>query len=204
MNSETELPAETMPVMTSPPKVSPIRHLSWALLGFSATLGLLGSVVLHVPWGLNIALWTSLLLVLGWFFTRQFALPNQAWWFWVVALVFAWCFVLRDSSLLRFWDGLAMFLALALAAAYARAGINLSGFLALMFTWLEVIVQTLFGWISFALREVPWQQATVRTDPKRVMPFLRGVLLLIPFLERCLVLPMRFLQASLNNCFLGR
>jgi hypothetical protein len=164
------------------PPVSLVRPLAWIILGLALGLGLFGSLLLEVKWGLNIALWTSLLVLIVWWFSRQYKQPNQVWWFWFFALVLAWCFVLRDSSLLRFWNGIALLLSLGLAAGFARFGMGSLGFISLLWVWLEALVYGFFGWLGFMINDLPWFQVTNQANPKRFMPFVRGLLLLLPLL----------------------
>jgi hypothetical protein len=176
MNADPEL----IPEVIAPPRLV-IQPLSWVMLGLATLLGLIGSLVLQVSWGLNIAIWVSLFLLSVSWFLRQYKLPNRVWWFWLMTLVFAWFFVLRDSSLLRFWNGLAMFLALGLATAFSRSGTGALGFVALFWAWFETLSNGLFGWLGF-IRQAPWSQITMQTNPKQWMPFIRGGLLLLPLL----------------------
>jgi hypothetical protein len=104
--------SETFPEATPAPsvQVSTIKQVSWWLLGMASLIGLVGSVLLEVVWGFNIALWMTLLLLCSWVFLRHHNLPQQMWWCWLLAGVFAWFFVWRDSSFLKIWNGIAMIL----------------------------------------------------------------------------------------------
>ncbi len=154
----------------------------WWLLGLAGGLGLLGSVLLEVAWGLNIALWMSLLIVCFGVFSRRFKMPNQVWWCWGFVLIFAWLFVLRDSSFLRFWNAIALFLALGLASAWTRFGMIQQGFLGVLQVWLNALLQILFGWLSLLAREIPWHDLLTKQHPKRFVAFIRGLLILLPLL----------------------
>jgi Domain of unknown function (DUF4173) len=164
------------------PQVSTIKSVSWWLLGIASLVGIVGSVLLEVAWGLNIALWMTLLLLCIWGFLRRHELPQQMWWCWLLAGVFAWMFVWRDSGFLRIWNGVALISALGFGAAFGRNGFRQIGFLTLLWAWLESLGQMLFGWIALVFKDVPWSEATGQRDPKRLMPLVRGLLLTLPLL----------------------
>jgi hypothetical protein len=176
--------SETFPEVTPAPRfeVSTIKHVSWWLLGMASLVGLVGSVLLEVAWGLNIALWVTLLLVCSWAFLRHHKLPQQLWWCWLLAGVFAWLFLWRNSSFLQACNGVAMISALGFGAAFGRNGFRQIGFLTLVWAGFESLGQMLFGWIALVFKDVPWFEASHQRDPKRLLPFMRGLLVTLPLL----------------------
>jgi hypothetical protein len=176
--------SETFPEATPAPsvQVSTIKQVSWWLLGMASLIGLVGSVLLEVAWGFNIALWMTLLLLCSWVFLRHHKLSQRMWWCWSLAGVFAWFFVWRDSSFLKIWNGIAMISALGFGAAFGKNGFRQIGFLPLLWAGFESLGQMLFGWIALVFKDVPWSEASTQRDPKRLMPFVRGLLLTLPLL----------------------
>jgi Domain of unknown function (DUF4173) len=175
---------ETFPDATPAPsfQTSTIKQVSWWLLGMANLLGLVGSVLLEVAWGFNIALWVTLLLLCSWVFLRHHKLPQQMWWCWLLAGVFAWFFVWRDSSFLQACNGIALISALGFGAAFGKNGVRQIGFLTLLWAGFEALGQMLFGWIALVFKDIPWSEASTQRDPKRLMPFIRGLLLTLPLL----------------------
>jgi hypothetical protein len=180
MLSESETFPETTPAPSF--EVSTIKRVSWWLLGMASLVGLVGSILLEVAWGLNIALWVTLLLVCSWWVLRHHKLPQQMWWCWLLAGGFAWMFVWRDSSFLKIWNGVALISALGFGAAFGKNGFRQIGFLTLLWAWLESLGQMLFGWIALVFKDVPWSEASNQRDPKRLMPLVRGLLVTLPLL----------------------
>lgn len=88
-------------------------------------LGVLGDALLKAtPWGLNLLLWmllfvaASLMLLARW---RPNRLSDDARLIFPLLVLFAACFAWRDSMMLKLLDGLAITLALSLAALRTRA-----------------------------------------------------------------------------------
>jgi hypothetical protein len=178
MLSESEAFPDTKPAASLP--VSTIKRVFWWLLGMASLVGLAGSLLLEVTWGLNIALWVTLLLLGSWAFLRHYKLPQQMWWCWLLAKVFAWLFIWRDSSFLQVCNGVAMISALGFGAAFGKNGFRQIGFLTLLWAWLESLGQILFGWIALVFKDVPWSEASSQRDPKRLLPLMRGLLVTMP------------------------
>ncbi len=89
------------------------------VLGLAALLGVLGDALLRVtPWGVNLLLWMGVAAAAGWALLpgRQSGRSPITGWPLLAVMFFALCFAWRDSSFLRFWNGVAILGALSLPA----------------------------------------------------------------------------------------
>ncbi|MCH8936692.1 MAG: DUF4173 domain-containing protein [Gemmatimonadetes bacterium] len=92
---------------------------SLGILGLAALLGVLGDALLRAtPWGVNLPLWMGVAAAAGWALVPD--RPNGrspiTGWPLLAVMFFALCFAWRDSSFLRFWNGVAILGALSLPA----------------------------------------------------------------------------------------
>ncbi len=169
-------------ILTQPPlEKTSLPRLAWWIIAIATGFGLLGSWLLNAKWGLNIALWMMAFVAVLLWFVQRFSLPQQTRWLWGFALVFAGFFVWHNSSSLRFYNSMALWIALGLGFAFAKPGLRGTGFFALLLAWCESLLQTLFGWIPFLLQDFPWQKISL-PNLQRYLPIARGLLITVPLL----------------------
>ncbi len=92
---------------------------SLGILGLAALLGVLGDALLRAtPWGINLPLWIGVAAAAGWALVpdRPDGRTPITGWPLLAVMFFALCFAWRDSSFLRFWNGVAILGALSLPA----------------------------------------------------------------------------------------
>ena len=94
-------------------------HRGLGILGLAALLGVLGDALLRAtPWGVNLPLWMGVAAAAAWALVPD--RPNGrspiTGWPLLAVMFFALCFAWRDSSFLRFWNGVAILGALSLPA----------------------------------------------------------------------------------------
>jgi hypothetical protein len=157
----------------------------WLILIMAMVLGLTGSLLLEKSWSFNIALWMTFLVTTIWWLLKTNQRPNNFWWCFMLAGVFAWLLVWRDSSVLKLLNTVAMISALGIGLAYTTKGLEKPGFLRLLLGWLIAMLHTLGSWIGFFIEDFSWKETHLRYDSKRHQPYLRGfgimVFLLISF-----------------------
>jgi hypothetical protein len=98
--------------------------LGLGILVTAVVLGILGDGLLRAtPWGINILLWTGLLVAAGVGLARwqQVALMENGKWALLTVMLFAGLFAWRDSLTLKALDALALFIALSLATMQVQS-----------------------------------------------------------------------------------
>lgn len=100
-------------------------RLGLGVMDAALVLGVLGDALLRVtPWGLNVLLWTVVLAAaaFGLVRWRGVELKGEGGGLLLPVILFAAAFAWRDSLVLKWLDGLALVLALSLAAGRTRSG----------------------------------------------------------------------------------
>jgi hypothetical protein len=95
------------------------------LIGVAVALGVLGDVLLRAtPWGVNFFFWIALLVALAVSFARwgRVVTRGEGRWLILVAVIFAFGIVLRDSPVVVLLDVLAVMISLSLAVWRGRSG----------------------------------------------------------------------------------
>ncbi len=159
--------------------------LGLGVLGAAAVLGLVGDLLLRAaPWGLNVFLWTLALVALVWGVAawRGVGFLGEGRWLVVPLLLFSALFVWRDSNTLAIVNGLALLVALSLAALRTRSGRLLVAGLADYFYWgLQAASYAYAGPLPLALKDVAWREVRpVGFGP--VLAVVRGLAIAVPLL----------------------
>jgi len=160
-------------------------ELGLGVLGAAAVLGLLGDLLLRAaPWGLNVFLWVLALGALVWAVAawRGVVLHGEGRWLAVPLLLFSALFVWRDSNTLAIVNGLALLIALSLAALRTRSGRLVVAGLADYFYWgLQAVTYAYAGLVPLALKDVAWRDLRpVGFGP--VLAVVRGLIIAVPLL----------------------
>ncbi|HZT43768.1 MAG TPA: DUF4173 domain-containing protein [Chthonomonadaceae bacterium] len=156
------------------------------VLGVAAILGILGDMLLRVDsWGLNIGVWigalVAALLLLAW--RQQVCLLGEGRWLLLPALLFAVLFAWRDSATLKALDGLALLIALALAAVCGRVGsLRIVGVMTYAYHLLIAGLNVAFGPILLLLSDIAWKEIPGQGWRRRAFAIGRGLLLALPLL----------------------
>src|SRR5204863_448253 len=102
------------------PVLSPRTRLALEIAAAGVAGGIIGDALLRaMPWGLNVALGTTVLVGMGaWLVRRHHIKPGpDAAWLAITALLLGLAFLRRDAEMLTAFDAIALVGALALAAA---------------------------------------------------------------------------------------
>lgn len=170
--------------MTAAPLDRPTRAAPSApllVLGSAVALGLAADLLLRVtPWGVNLPLWTFLLLSAGAVIARRMVVPvaPEAPWLALTALLLAMGFAYHDAFGLQALTMLALLGVLGCTAVAAR-GVSLRR--AEPFAWLHGLVaagcQAAIGLLPLTALEVRWRDHET-TGPLRHAPAVAAGLLL--------------------------
>ena len=157
-----------------------------SLLGAGLAVGLIGDLLLPVePWGLNMLLCTTALVLAGAFIVRRSGVTpsGDAAWLAVSALLLGAAFVRRDAAMLHGLDILALVMVFGLAWA-AATGVTLRGahvgryinsvFLSALSTWTGAF-RLVFG-------DIAWGQIPMGSSAPRLRGVGLGVLVAAPLL----------------------
>ncbi|MBI2926883.1 MAG: DUF4173 domain-containing protein [Verrucomicrobia bacterium] len=152
----------------------------------SLLLGALGDALLRAtPWGINVPLWTGLLVmvILGFAFAHRLALSSKAAWLTIPIFASACGILWRDSLVLNGLSFLALCVSLALASWYARRGRVVVGALSeQLWRLLLAVFNVVIGLVPFGAGGIAWPGPPPegRWRPARAAGV--GVLLAVPLL----------------------
>lgn len=157
-----------------------------SLLVAAVGLGILGDALLRpTPWGINLLLWTSLLLltVPALFRRQQVAARGEGRWLMAPLLFFAASFAWCDSPTLSALNGLALLTALSLAALRTRAGLIRSASVteypvAVCFA----LVSALLGSFSLLGSDIHWKEIPRGKWSGAASAVGRGIAITLPLL----------------------
>jgi hypothetical protein len=164
--------------------VSPARPLPAAAIAFA--LGLAGDLLLRaLPWGVNVAIWT--VLVLGgviWLMRRERPQPIASIAFAATgALLAAACISWRDSSVLVTLDILLLALFLLFLSLNTREVVLWStGIARLIAALFFTIVFAIPGMFQLLLADVRWRELRPGLIGRRALIVLRGLAIALPML----------------------
>lgn len=163
-----------------------LPKIGFSILGATLVFGILGDLLLRAtPWGLNAGLWLLLLTVtltgLAWRF--EIKLTGAGRWLFPPALAFAAALAWRASPTLTFLNLLALLIALALAAAYAREGrLRLISLIDGLLSGIQTMAQAGFGFPILIFSEIPWRSVSRDGWSRPALALLRGLLIAVPLL----------------------
>ena len=172
--------------MTAPVTVSPRAKLAFEVAAAGVAGGIVGDALLRaMPWGLNVAIGTTALVVVGaWLVRRNRITPGpDAPWLAITVLLLGLAFVRRDAATLAAYDVLALIGALAFAAAsvqgervrqwhivdYLRAGITAS-------------VASIGGSLVLLIRDLDWRALPREGRMRHLRGILTGIVIAVPLL----------------------
>ena len=159
--------------------------LGLVVLGAAAVLGLLGDLLLReTPWGLNVFLWVFALVALVWGVAawQGVGLHGEGRWLALSLLLFSALFVWRDSNTLAILNGLALLVALSLAALRTRSGQLMVAGLADYFYWgLQAATYAYVGLVPLALKDIAWREVRPAGFGP-ILAVLRGLAIAVPLL----------------------
>ena len=159
---------------------------SFALIvaGVSLALAIAGDALLHgAAWGVNLPLFILLTIACGYGLLRNsdVTLSRAAKWLTLPIIVFSLCFFWRDSDALKFANGFALVLAIAILAQRASVGKPTAA------TPLNYTIDLALSWVCFtadfaelATKDIDWSRSSQTTN--RVKGIVRGLLLATPLL----------------------
>ncbi|MBI3979501.1 MAG: DUF4173 domain-containing protein [Chloroflexi bacterium] len=166
--------------------MSDATKLGLGVLAAAASLGVLGDLLLRVePWGINVALWTGLLIATVVVLARrhQIHLAGEGRWLAVPALLFAAAMAWRDSPTLAALNLLAVLTALALAALRARVGsLRLAGVADYAQGMLLAGLHAALGLTLVISGDIRWQELPRGGWSRRVLAVGRGLALAAPLM----------------------
>jgi hypothetical protein len=158
------------------------------ILEAALLLGVLGDALLReTPWGVNVPLWTGTLVA------AMFALHGRyggcaSWradggWLLLAVAFFASAFAWRDSGTLKFLDGLALFVSLALLAWRARGrAIRLAGLGDYALGLGHAAFNALFASLPLVVTDMQWGTIPRNGMMRHVWAVARGVVIAVPLL----------------------
>ncbi|MDP8952246.1 MAG: DUF4173 domain-containing protein, partial [Actinomycetota bacterium] len=160
-------------------------RLGLGVLGAALVLGVLGDLLLRAtPWGINVFLWIaglvgSVAVLAAW---RGIGLRGEGRWLVVPLLLFSAFFAWRDSNTLAVVNGLAVLVALSLAALRTRSGRLVIAGLADYFYWgLQAVGYAYAGMFPAATQDVHWRELRVG-GYGTLLAILRGLAIASPLL----------------------
>ncbi|HLV81012.1 MAG TPA: DUF4173 domain-containing protein [Chthonomonadaceae bacterium] len=155
-------------------------------LGAAALLGLLADGLLRAgPWGVNIGIWTVALVAALLLLARRqpIRLEGEGRWLLIPALLFALLFSWRDSTTLKVVDGLALVIALGLAAVSGRiGGLRIAGVTTYVYYLLIAGLNAAFGPVLLLFSDIAWAEMPDWGWQRRAFAVGRGLLLALPLL----------------------
>ena len=161
-------------------------RLALATFGAALILGALGDALLRAtPWGLNVFLWTVVLVAAIVALARSWnvGFAGEGRWFLPVAALFAAGVVWRDSVTVAFLDVVAALIALSLAAVWGRSGrVRLRGLSEYVIGGLYTGAVSAAGPVPSAFRDVRWASVARGRRRGHVLAVARGVTIAAPLL----------------------
>lgn len=165
--------------------MSGATKLGLGVLGAAAVLGLLGDLLLRAtPWGVNVTLWTLAFVGLAVALMAFGGVEARGEGRWLVAplVFFAALFVWRDSDTLAVVNGLALAIALSLAALRSRAGrIVVAGLADYLYWGFQAGIFALAGFLPTTIRDIGWRELR-GGGYAPLLALLRGLLIAAPLL----------------------
>ena len=164
--------------------MTPTSRLGVSILGAALALGILGDALLRAtPWGVNVALWTGLLVgaLVGLARAHRVDLTGGGRWLVIPTLFFAAAFAWRASPTLNVLNLLAALVALALAALRSRAGrIRVAGIREYAMAQFLAASHALFGAFSLLSADVQWKAIPRAAWSKQALAVGRGLVIGAP------------------------
>ena len=161
-------------------------RLALATFGAAMVLGALGDALLRAtPWGLNVFLWTVILLAVAVALARLWnvGISGEGRLFLPVAAIFSAGVVWRDSVTVTFLDVVAVLVSLSLAALWGRAGrVRLRGLSEYVIGGLYTGAVSAAGPLPAAIRDVRWAEVTRGRKRGHALAVARGVTIAAPLL----------------------
>ncbi len=161
-------------------------RLGFATLATALMIGMLGDGLLRAtPWGVNVTLWTSALIVLLLVLAHWGRLPFRGGGRWMLlpVLFFATGFAWRDSPTLKCLDALAILVALALAAFRSRTGqIRRAGLAEYLLALFMGGLNAAFGTFLLLFADIRWREIPRTGWTRQTLAITRGLLIAVPLL----------------------
>lgn len=156
------------------------------LLGAAIALGVVSDILLReTPWGLNVAIITTVLalVVVGLARWGGLSLEGGGRWLLMPALGFGLCFAWRDSFALKCFDTLAILVALGLAAWRSRQGqIRLAACTEVARGLLFSALNCVFGIVLLVFKDIQWKEFPGSHGSRNAIALGRGLLIALPIL----------------------
>jgi hypothetical protein len=167
-------------------RLSARTRLALGVLGVAVLSGVTGDALLRAtPWGINLLVWTALLVISSGLLVRARArqMLGQGRWLVVPLLFFAGALAWRDSAVLNGLAIIGLLLTLLLLAFRARTGRML---LAMVIEYLQSLLiaaaSTLVGLPVLMFGDIRWQEIPRDGWASRTRAALRGLMLAAPLL----------------------
>ena len=161
-------------------------RLALATFGVALILGSLGDMLLRAtPWGLNVLVWTTLLVVTAVVLARVWnvGLAGEGRWFLPLAVLFAAGVVWRDSITLGFLDVVAALVSLSLAALWGRTGrVRLRGLSEYIIGGFYTGAVSAAGPLPASVQDVRWAEVVRGHRSGQALAVARGVTIAAPLL----------------------
>jgi len=156
------------------------------LLGTAVALGVISDLLLReTPWGLNVALLTTVLALALVGLARWGGLPLAGGGRWMLLPVvgFGLCFAWRDSMALKCWDMLAILVALGLAAWRTREGqLRLIACTEVIQGLFFSALNSAFGIVLLVFKDIQWKEFPGSPGSRNAIAIGRGLLIALPIL----------------------
>jgi hypothetical protein len=155
------------------------------ILEAAILLGILGDTLLRVtPWGLNVPLWiggvaaASLVLMMRW---RGVTWKSESNWLYAPLIFFAAAFAWRDSPALKFFDFVAVIVALSLFTLHSlKLKVRLAGMLNYAYASVVATFSVLFGPFVLLMSDIQWKTIPRNGLMKHFFAVLRGLAIAAP------------------------
>ncbi len=160
--------------------------LGLGVMDAALVLGVLGDALLRVtPWGLNALLWTGALVLAALVLVRWrgVELKGEGSRLLLPMVLFAAAFAWRDSSVLKWLDGLALFLTLSLAAGRTRSGrLIVAGVTEYAREIFAAVFNATFGAWPLLRSDVCWKDMPRGGWSRNAAAIGRGLIIAVPLL----------------------
>ena len=168
------------------PVLSPRTRLGLEIAAAGVAGGIIGDALLRaMPWGLNVALGTTVLVGMGaWLVRRHHIKPGpDAAWLAITALLLGLAFLRRDAEMLTAFDAIALVGALALAAATLQGEVIAQWYpLDLARGVITASAASIVGGFQLLLSDIQWHELPQDDRMRNVRRVLLGVALAAPVL----------------------
>ena len=183
---ELEIKLESRQTTPSRATMSPRSRLALGIVVVALPMGVLGDALLReTPWGLNALVWTAAVVAAVLTLMRRQGIRVGAGGRILAVTIFAFAALLawRDSSTLKFLDGLGVAVALSLAAFRAKRGrLMLAGITEYIEGLFIAAFNATLGPILLLLADVQWSEIPAENRPRHLAAAARGLLIAIPLL----------------------